>query len=331
MGNSETGESTSCCQPDVSTTSESLDRSSIKGSLHLTPATYERIRRRKISLEEAKTHNKDAISKLKLLILTPDPAPSLTSDVQIQRIQQVMSTAKRLRLKVLSSNSLQKSSVINITPIGYDHSLRGVMDGNTYFGTQERGGNKGHLQGEVVNDFVIPVEGETWQGRQFRVSFDAETQGYRLKDLGCGPGVYTKVETALALKRPLILHIGESFLLPSTLSRPNLKDFPRLQLKVLGGNCCGEIFYFNATEYYDKKIRIGRAAYCEVHIDDSLISKVQACVFFNTVEGWILADGDMDTQRPSTNGTWLYAAEEVELGSGLTFKANQTLFQTLLV
>jgi hypothetical protein len=129
----------------------------------------------------------------------------------------------------------------------------------------------------------------------------------------------------------MLVHVGESFLLVNILQRTTLKKFPRLRLKLYGGTCTGEVFYFNSTEYYEKKIRLGRLQTCEVHIEDSLISKVQACIFFNTQEGWILVDGDMDHQRASTNGTWLYASTDTEMYHGMVFKASQTLFQVMLV
>lgn len=332
MGSAQSSSSSSCCQADVSSLSDSPEHPSLKGSLQLTTEAYDRIRRRQITSEEAKVHNKDAITKLKHHSLSTVAEEDLSSTVRIQRIQQVAVSSKQLRLKVLSSNLLQKSSIISITPLGCDNSLRGAKDGITYFGCQERDKAEGHLKGPIVNDFLIPQEHqEMYPGQHFHIRFDPYTNTYRLKDLGEGPGAYTKVEAPLPLKDSLMLHIGESFIITHIIQRPNMKKFPRLQLKIYGGTCCGEIFYFNSTEYYSKKIRIGRAPSCEVHIDDTLISKVQACVFFNPQEGWIVVDGDIDTQRNSTNGTWLYGSEEVEMYNGLVFKANQTLFQALLV
>jgi len=331
MGSAESSSPT-CCQADVSSLSDSPERPSLKGSLQLTTETYDRIRRRQINSEEAKLHNKDAIAKLKHHSLSTVAEEEPNSKLRIQRILQVAATSKQLRLKVLSSNLLQKSSIINVSPLGCENALRAAKDGVTYFGSQERDKAEGHLKGPILNDFLIPIEHqEPHPGQHFQIRFDPYTNTYRLKDLGMGLGAYTKVEAALPLKDSTMLHVGESFLVAQIIQRPNMKKFPRLQLKVYGGNCCGEIFYFNSTEYYEKKVRIGRAPSCEVHIEDTLISKVQVCVFFNTQEGWIAVDGDMDTQRASTNGTWLYARDEVEMYNGLVFKANQTLFQALLV
>jgi len=65
--------------------------------------------------------------------------------------------AKSLQLRVLSSSTLSKNSVININPLGYEFSLRGVKDGVTYFGCKKRG-RSNQVKGAVVNDFVIPIQ-----------------------------------------------------------------------------------------------------------------------------------------------------------------------------
>jgi hypothetical protein len=43
--------------------------------------------------------------------------------------------------------------------------------------------------------------------------------------------------------------------------------------------------------------------------------------------GWKLIDGNWETCRPSTNGTWLYLSDEMEIYDGMVIKASQTLFQ----
>jgi FHA domain len=63
---------------------------------------------------------------------------------------------------------------------------------------------------------------------------------------------------------------------------------------------------------------------CEVQIEDSLLSKYQAHITYNESNGWILVDGL--NGKSSTNGTWLYIKDEIEMFSGMIIKANQTLF-----
>ena len=45
---------------------------------------------------------------------------------------------------------------------------------------------------------------------------------------------------------------------------------------------------------------------------------------YNSDLGWVLKDGT--NEKKSTNGTWVYLAEEHPIYDGMIFKANQTLF-----
>jgi len=317
-----------CCQPELSLGEAGLESSlPVRPTLHFTAEALDRIRRRQVSPEEAKVHNRDAIAKLKQHCLAATEAPEPDQGDYFRRLREAAPGAKQLRLKVLSSTTLQKSAVLTISPLGCEGALRPVQDGCTYFGNQQS-----PVPSSEANDFVIPLEGgQREMGRHFVVRYDLAAEAYFLKDLGQGLGCYIRLDGPKALQDAMLVHVGESYLLVNVLIRPTLRKFPRLRLMLYGGSCTGEVFYFNATEYYEKKIRIGRLPACEVHIEDSLISKVQACVFFSTAEGWTLVDGDLEQQRASTNGTWLFAGGETEVYSGLVFKASQSLFQALLV
>ena len=72
---------------------------------------------------------------------------------------------------------------------------------------------------------------------------------------------------------------------------------------------------------------IGRGKECDIDIDDYLLSKVQCSIFYDLVSGWTIADGDSRIQKESTNGTWLYVAEEFEIFNGMIIKSFQTLIQ----
>jgi len=63
---------------------------------------------------------------------------------------------------------------------------------------------------------------------------------------------------------------------------------------------------------------------CEIQIEDSLLSKFQATITYNDQNGWTMTDGFEG--KSSTNGTWLYIKDEMEMYTGMVFKANQTLF-----
>ena len=75
---------------------------------------------------------------------------------------------------------------------------------------------------------------------------------------------------------------------------------------------------------------MGRSNNCDVVIEDAVLSKFQAHIYFNAEkECWCLEDGF--TGKRSLNGTWLYLNDDFEVYDGMTFKANQTLFQASLL
>ena len=69
----------------------------------------------------------------------------------------------------------------------------------------------------------------------------------------------------------------------------------------------------------------------QVRIEDNLLSKIQCTIFYNHSGGWTLVDGDLQIHKASTNGTWLYINEDLELFDGMIFKSCKTLFQATLV
>lgn len=100
----------------------------------------------------------------------------------------------------------------------------------------------------------------------------------------------------------------------------------KLRLKLFGGPLTGEVFYFKADT---ERIKIGRSKECEVSIDDAVLSKFQANIFFDIErEIWILEDG-VDKKK-SLNGTWLYINDDFTIYHNMVFKVNQTLFQASL-
>ena len=70
---------------------------------------------------------------------------------------------------------------------------------------------------------------------------------------------------------------------------------------------------------------------CVVKIEDNLLSKVQSTIFYSHATGWTLIDGDLQSHKNSTNGTWLYINEDTELQDQTIFKSYQTLFQVTLI
>jgi len=74
-------------------------------------------------------------------------------------------------------------------------------------------------------------------------------------------------------------------------------------------------------EHEEQEIIIGRSPNCDIRIDDELLSKMQATIYFNVdTRDWVLQDGYMG--KSSTNGTWLYLNEEIQIKPGMLFKSN---------
>jgi hypothetical protein len=226
----------------------------------------------------------------------------------LEKLDKVAPASPQLQVEVISSTSLAKNTTLLITPHGYELSLRGLRDGVTYFGCKKRLKSPfGTGQGEIINDFVIPTKerdlADKHRGRHFQIMFNPDRLSYHLKDLGVGFGVFVKTSEPLKLKDNQLFQIGSSFVVVGLIHMPGVKH-PRLRLKTFGGPCSGEVFYFNATEFVQQKITIGRMHDCDVQIQDNLLSKRQASLIFSMTDGWLMVDGDLENRRPSTNGTW---------------------------
>lgn len=224
---------------------------------------------------------------------------------RIQKLESAMHYAKLLRLKVLSSATLSKGQIISINAIGYENSLRDAKDGVTYMGCKKRAKPQGTTKGAIINDFVIPSQdkllAEKHRGQHFQIYYDLIKDSYYVKDLAVGFGTFLRLSSQLVLKENYLLHMGDNFILVNLVENPD-NNLPRLRLKLFGAPCSGDVFYFNASDYSESVIRIGRTTKCEIQIEDSLISKVQSTIY-HSPEGWILVDGDLENDRLSTNGT----------------------------
>lgn len=59
-----------------------------------------------------------------------------------------------------------------------------------------------------------------------------------------------------------------------------------------------------------------------------MLSKFQSQIYFEQGK-WLMEDGFKG--KRSLNGTWLYLNEDFQIYEGMTFKANQTLFQASIL
>ncbi len=81
----------------------------------------------------------------------------------------------------------------------------------------------------------------------------------------------------------------------------------------------------------NENILVGRNNSAHIKINDQMLSKVQCTIFYTCTSGWMLVDGDLNNNRCSTNGTWMYLNEDFEIYHGMIFKTNQSLFEVIFI
>ena len=188
-------------------------------------------------------------------------------------------------------------------------------------------------------------------GRYFYVFFNPDFIKYYIRDCGFGIGTFIKIQNETLLKDNSYINIGNSFISVSIgydeesnydiqfdgnkispLQNLNKDYNNNLNLKIL---CKGKIIYdpinFQPTK---STIRIGRNSNCEVVVEDHLLSRIHCTIVYRKNIGWIIRDGVYNKNKdgsiemkPSTNGTWLYALEDMPIYEGMIIKSNNNLFK----
>ena len=157
-------------------------------------------------------------------------------------------------MKVLSSMALMKGTLIEIDEKGLvsQEPLRKSYDGVTYFGCERHirnhsSGNTsieddcatgGLTKSRALIDFSIPLlsadEEVKHVGRQFMIRYDTK-EGFLIKDLGVGFGIFTEAVGSVILKDNLLVNIGESYIVANLLFR-GAEMVPKLKLRVFSVN-----------------------------------------------------------------------------------------------
>jgi pSer/pThr/pTyr-binding forkhead associated (FHA) protein len=187
-------------------------------------------------------------------------------------------------------------------------------------------------------------------GRYFQISFHPEHLKYYLLDCG-GAGVETfvKIQSEILLKDKTIINIGNSYITVSigfeeeTLfsenhidstkklpSLPNKEYSNNLNLKIETKNVVYDPINFQPSK---SAIKIGRNESCEVVVEDHLLSRIHCTIQYRDNVGWVIRDGAFILKdnslelKPSTNGTWILALEEIPIYEGMVFKYGSNLFR----
>lgn len=248
----------------------------------------------------------------------------LQSSPEFKDTQKRIQTLKSLTLtsmliiKVINSGPIAKDTRLAISHLGLEGSKRQANDGKVFFGSKRK------EYGKTVNDIVIPLQKENqsdkFRGRHFVIVYNIEKDRFFIKDLGKGFGVYMRINFPIVLKDNAVINIGSSFLIFGLSEDKS----PVLSIRIMGEE--NDSNQFDPIDYIDDVITLGRGITCTLRFEDTLLSKVHSYISY-VGDKWILTDGDQ--QKNSTNGTWVYIADETLVFSSMIFKSNQCVFQVV--
>jgi hypothetical protein len=90
-----------------------------------------------------------------------------------------------------------------------------------------------------------------------------------------------------------------------------------------GKNC--DLKEFTIGNNRNTIINIGRSENCDITIEDVMLSKIHTSIEYKAKDkSFYLYDGD--TKKESTNGTWVFILNPIQIKDNFTFKAEHTLF-----
>ena len=249
----------------------------------------------------------------------------------VQSLLQSGSSLPTLHVVIINSDTLKKNMTIVISPItGFQHSLRSVNDGVTYFGYQDENEILSNANANVdflikpKRSFINTEEMNKFNGRHFSIRFNHNDAKFYLLDLGNGFGTFYKLEQRTTLKDGYLINIGNSYIVS------NITNGNGIVLVVYNEHTDKKRYVFTKDDGY---ICIGRdEEWNDVAIKDGLLSRVHCTIWWDESVGkWMVLDGKVSerattTTTTSTNGTWMYVIEEKEITEGMIFKSNYNLY-----
>jgi hypothetical protein len=248
-------------------------------------------------------------------------------------INESYSNIKDLILEIEVENSNSKD-VIKITSAGLPNSKRTKKDENdnyVYFGQKSQNEEENSkidyfLLGEVEKTTEISdKKSENEEAKKnlfFRVYYNFDMGLYYIKDMGGGYGTFYKIEEEIIIKEKSLVNIGETYLLFSFNKGNKFKDLndDDLIIKVYSNKIEEQIVVKNTTKEY----LFGRAEKCDFVIEDKMLSRIH-CIIYYLENNWYIKDGNA-TGQESTNGTWIFLQEDMEIKEGMKFKSNNCTF-----
>ena len=268
--------------------------------------------------------------------------------IDINKIKKVYYQSKKLMLEIMSFENSEKIINIEIDPYGYTNSKRKIKDGITYFGYEaQQGGGNFEVDFVMQNNENNYYE-DAFNGRHFMITFNPDDLNYYIKDLGRGFGTFIKMQEWTELKNNLLLNLGENYVVFSLGDDDddNDEDEKQINNKINNNNVDNslniKIFSVNTQQKMykflpsDCPITIGRSSENSIYIDDDMLSRIHCTIDFNN-EKWYIQDGyakngiSEEEIKKSTNGSWIYAYDEMPISDKMIFKANHNLFICNLV
>ena len=266
---------------------------------------------------------------------SPQTSPNQSPLLQHKPLSSPSST---LCLYIVNSNKEQKGTFLLLTPCGAENGLRGVQDGTTYFGFEEKPGDHGI-------DYVIKPKEDNYDsrfvGKHFQIKFNTNDMKYYLKDLGHGFGTFIKVISWTKIMNNMLINIGENYIVFTFGESEELvtsenygesgnskETADMINVKVFSGNVKHYVMSFSP---HKSPVTMGRNQECDILIDDSMLSRIHCTIEYKHTEGgWFISDGQLMERnagiKKSTNGTWVYAFDNTAIEEGMVFKANHNLF-----
>ena len=266
--------------------------------------------------------------------------------IDIEKIKKVYPSSKKLILEIMSNKTSDNFISIEIDPYGYIDSKREKKDGITYFGYQN--GDWGvDYQFQNSDNYLYE---DTFNGKHFMIKFNPDDLNYYIKDLGRGFGTFIKIQEWTELKNNLLLNIGENYIVFSLGDDENEEKEKDKEEDINGkntfknenNNCLNvKIFSTKTQNIYSLTpdncpVTIGRSSENNIVIDDDMLSRIHCTIDFDK-DKWYIQDGyarnglQEEETKKSTNGSWIYAYDEIPIKDKMIFKANHNLFICNLV
>ena len=165
------------------------------------------------------------------------------------------------------------------------------------------------------------------KGIFFKIEYDKNLQKYFLKDMGYGFGTFILINNIL-IKENNIINIGDSYIvfsfkMENDISTENESNDESIYLKIYNGKRTYEPIIIKSK--FDKKLyTIGRSENSDLMIEDNMLSR-EHCFIYYDKNNWYIKDGNKNGGS-STNGTWLFAYEPIEILNEMVFKSNSYNF-----